>query len=240
MLREWEATQTWQPDLQLRSATFSSARDYSGRFLLELLQNGHDAHPSDRSDGCIRILLDASEGSYGTLYVANGGIPFTWPRVEAICKFALTEKTVGEGIGNKGIGFRSIPEITDAPEIYSARASGLGPLRLDGYCFRFATECDVSGHRKPSNLRVRGFLRFRLCLRLVAASGVDGQLAQKLSGDRIDDADVQPRGSSLHQLLKDARPRPRPKPVIGGGPRPVARRADPATGYQYGTATSRH
>lgn len=143
VLSEWEATQTWQPALQLRAATFSSARDYAGRFLLELLQNGHDAHPSDRADGRIRILLDEGEGSFGTLYVANGGIPFTWPRVEAICKFARSEKTVGEGIGNKGIGFRSVLEITDAPEIYSARSSGPGPVRLDGYRFRFATEDDL-------------------------------------------------------------------------------------------------
>lgn len=143
MLSEWEATQTWQPALQLRAATFSSARDYAGRFLLELLQNGHDAHPHDRADGRIRILLDAGEGPHGTLYVANGGIPFTWPQVEAVCKLARSEKTVGEDIGNKGIGFRSILEVTDAPEIYSARSSVPGSVRLDGYRFRFATKDDL-------------------------------------------------------------------------------------------------
>ncbi|MFE6495836.1 hypothetical protein [Streptomyces sp. NPDC057748] len=50
---------------------------------------------------------------------------------------------MGEGIGNKGAGFRSILLISDAPEIYSSDPDGpLGP-ELDGYCFRFAQKGDV-------------------------------------------------------------------------------------------------
>lgn len=143
VLKEWQSTPIWQPAQQLRAATFSNARDYAGRFLLELLQNGHDAHPGDQSDGRVHILLDEDEGPYGTLYVANGGTPFTWQRVEAVCKLARSEKTVGEGIGNKGVGFRSVLEITQAPEIYSARSSGPGQSCLDGYRFRFAVEDDL-------------------------------------------------------------------------------------------------
>ncbi|MFE2292989.1 sacsin N-terminal ATP-binding-like domain-containing protein [Streptomyces sp. NPDC059452] len=143
VLKEWQSTQVWQPAQQLRAASHGNARDYAGRFLLELLQNGHDAHSRDRNDGSVHILLDEDEGTNGTLYVANGGTPFTWARIEAVCKLARSEKTVGEGIGNKGVGFRSILEVTDAPEVYSAGTAGEGPAVLGGYCFRFAVRDDL-------------------------------------------------------------------------------------------------
>ncbi|MER5203615.1 DUF3883 domain-containing protein [Streptomyces sp. NPDC002825] len=143
VLKEWQSTQVWQPAQQLRAASHSNARDYAGRFLLELLQNGHDAHRGNRNDGSVHVLLDEDEGTHGTLYVANGGTPFTWASIQAVCKLARSEKTVGEGIGNKGVGFRSILEITDAPEVYSAGTAGEGPAVLDGYCFRFAVRDDL-------------------------------------------------------------------------------------------------
>src|SRR5690349_13088770 len=45
--------------------------DYGNRFLVELIQNAHDAHDPSRTDGEIAIVLDASEGEHGCLYVAN-------------------------------------------------------------------------------------------------------------------------------------------------------------------------
>ncbi|MGW4886021.1 sacsin N-terminal ATP-binding-like domain-containing protein [Streptomyces murinus] len=143
VLKEWQSTQVWQPAQQLRAASHSNARDYAGRFLLELLQNGHDAHRGGGDDGSVHVLLDEDEGTHGTLYVANGGTPFTWASIQAVCKLARSEKTVGEGIGNKGVGFRSILEITDAPEVYSAATAGNGPAVLNGYCFRFAVRDDL-------------------------------------------------------------------------------------------------
>ncbi|MCW5253447.1 sacsin N-terminal ATP-binding-like domain-containing protein [Streptomyces sp. SHP 1-2] len=128
---------------QVNAVSYTSAREYAGRSLFELLQNGYDAHPRDRRDGRVHVLLDEAEGDWGTLYVANGGTPFTWRNVERICEIAQSSKEVGEGIGNKGVGFRSILLISDAPEIYSADPdSPLGP-ELDGYCFRFAQRADV-------------------------------------------------------------------------------------------------
>ncbi|GHH26767.1 sacsin N-terminal ATP-binding-like domain-containing protein [Streptomyces rubradiris] len=128
---------------QVNAASYTSAREYAGRSLFELLQNGYDAHPRDRRDGRIHVLLDEAEGEWGTLYVANGGTPFTWRNVERVCELAQSSKDVGEGIGNKGVGFRSILLISDSPEVYSADPDGpLGP-ELDGYCFRFAQRADV-------------------------------------------------------------------------------------------------
>ncbi|MFJ1792474.1 sacsin N-terminal ATP-binding-like domain-containing protein [Kitasatospora griseola] len=143
MLREWQATPTWQPAQQLRAVSLMSARDYAGRFLLELLQNGHDAHPADRTDGQVHVLLDEREGPYGTLYVANAGGLFGWEQVERVCKFARSDKRVGDGIGNKGLGFRSVLEVAESPEIYSDDRQDGPPGRLDGYRFRFATADDL-------------------------------------------------------------------------------------------------
>ncbi|MFI6582200.1 sacsin N-terminal ATP-binding-like domain-containing protein [Embleya sp. NPDC050493] len=128
---------------QVNAVSYTSAREYAGRSLFELLQNGYDAHPRDRRDGRVHVLLDEAEGEWGTLYVANGGTPFTWRDVERVCELAQSSKEVGEGIGNKGVGFRSILLISNAPEIYSADPdSPLGP-EMDGYCFRFAQKADV-------------------------------------------------------------------------------------------------
>ncbi|MEU7116138.1 DUF3883 domain-containing protein [Streptomyces sp. NPDC046182] len=128
---------------QVNAVSYTSAREYAGRSLFELLQNGYDAHPRDRRDGQVHVLLDEAEGEWGTLYIANGGTPFTWQNVERICELAQSSKEIGEDIGNKGVGFRSILLISDAPEIYSSDAdSPLGP-ELDGYCFRFAQKADV-------------------------------------------------------------------------------------------------
>ncbi|MFE9570407.1 sacsin N-terminal ATP-binding-like domain-containing protein [Streptomyces sp. NPDC006692] len=134
----------WRAAEQLRAVSFSTVRDYAGRFLLELLQNGHDAHPRQRHDGRVHVLLDEDDGEFGTLLVGNGGTPFTWDSVESVCNLAMSGKEIGEGIGNKGVGFRSVLQITDAPEIYSARSAGPGPAVLDGYCFRFALEVELA------------------------------------------------------------------------------------------------
>ncbi|MFF7791451.1 sacsin N-terminal ATP-binding-like domain-containing protein [Streptomyces sp. NPDC007991] len=128
---------------QVNAVSYTSAREYAGRSLFELLQNGYDAHPRDRRDGRVHVLLDEAEGEWGTLYVANGGTPFTWRDVERVCELAQSSKEVGEGIGNKGVGFRSILLISDAPEIYSADPDSPLGRELDGYCFRFAQKVDV-------------------------------------------------------------------------------------------------
>ncbi|MFD9327832.1 sacsin N-terminal ATP-binding-like domain-containing protein [Streptomyces sp. NPDC060065] len=128
---------------QLNAASFASAREYAGRSLFELLQNGYDAHPRGRCDGRVHVLLEEEEGEWGTLYVANGGAPFIWRNVERVCELAQSSKEVGEGIGNKGVGFRSVLLISNAPEIYSADPDDPNGPELDGYCFRFAHRGDV-------------------------------------------------------------------------------------------------
>ena len=52
------------PYAQNKSLSEHVAADYHGRCLIELIQNGNDAHPRDRSDGEIEVLL-ADEGPFG-------------------------------------------------------------------------------------------------------------------------------------------------------------------------------
>lgn len=116
------------------------ATDYDGRTLIELLQNGHDAHPRDRHDGKIEVVLHEDEGAHGVLYVANAGKPVGYRDFEDLCTLGLSSKRPDEGIGNKGVGFKSVLQLADSPEIYSASEEGAG--RFDGYCLRFALPSD--------------------------------------------------------------------------------------------------
>ena len=118
--------------------------DYHGRFLIELVQNAHDAHSRERADGKIAVLLASDEGQSGTLYIANTGQPFLSKNVDALCEMGLSSKPPGEAVGNKGLGFRSVRHVTDVPQIFSRLVEGEGGAEFDGYCFTFArgTELD--------------------------------------------------------------------------------------------------
>lgn len=110
---------------------------YKGRTLIELIQNGYDAHPASQCDGEISILLDSTEGSYGCLYVANRGLGFEANNFNGICNIALSPKTVNHGIGNKGLGFKSVQQVCGFPEIFSQDGIGKTADDFFGFCFRF-------------------------------------------------------------------------------------------------------
>ncbi|WP_371656908.1 MULTISPECIES: sacsin N-terminal ATP-binding-like domain-containing protein [unclassified Streptomyces] len=114
--------------------------EYKGRVLVELLQNAHDAHPARDGVGRVEIMLDEDEGEHGVLYVANGGRPLAYKNFEALCSIGLSSKRPEEGIGHKGVGFKSVLQLTAAPELYSVvRATS---KTFDGFCFRFARDED--------------------------------------------------------------------------------------------------
>ena len=120
----------------LRNLNEVVGTEYGDRVLYELIQNAHDAHRSgDR--GRIAVSLTIRSESEGTLCVANGGAGFRWRDVDAIMNLATTAKEIGESIGNKGLGFRSVEALTDDVRIFSRRG-GEDSKRFDGYCFRFA------------------------------------------------------------------------------------------------------
>lgn len=132
----------------LHSLTAQVEHQYHGRFLVELIQNAHDAlaeipdanaiqHIGERRVGrCIKILLAPDEEPFGTLYIANDGNPFSCSNFHHLSQLGQSDKDPQKSIGNKGIGFRSVLEITDCPEIYSRNSSS--SLVFDGFCFGFS------------------------------------------------------------------------------------------------------
>ncbi len=122
----------------LHNLTEQVEHQYHGRFLIELLQNAHDAlneKPAPDETSRIEIALIPEEGLYGTLYVANDGRPFSESNFKSLSQLGQSDKDPQASIGNKGIGFRSVLEITSSPEVYS-RCSAGSPV-FDGYCFGF-------------------------------------------------------------------------------------------------------
>ena len=115
----------------LRNLSEVIGGEYGDRVIFELVQNAHDAH-QDGDRGAILLSLVIRSPEDGDLFVANGGRGFNWPNVNAIRNVGVSSKTVGEGIGNKGLGFRSVETLSDDPRIYS-QAEARSADRFDGY-----------------------------------------------------------------------------------------------------------
>jgi hypothetical protein len=116
-----------QPRLQEDVSQESQvAHDYRGRLVFELLQNADDALAETDGTGD-RVLFRLTDQE---LWVANTGRPFTEADVRGLCGLGASSKAQSDGpkrasIGHKGLGFKSVLEITEAPEAYS-----------DSVCFR--------------------------------------------------------------------------------------------------------
>ncbi|MYF76739.1 MAG: hypothetical protein F4174_05260, partial [Acidobacteria bacterium] len=133
------------PYAQNKSLSEHVAADYHGRCLVELIQNGNDAHPREETDGEIEALL-ADEGPFGTVYVANRGLPFSAKQADALLRIGRSSKPPGEAIGNKGLGFRSVSHVCNAPEIYSRSTPALAKDLFDGFCFTLEHGSALGGY----------------------------------------------------------------------------------------------
>ncbi len=144
----------WNPTKSLTELSSSCAVEYEDRFLVELIQNGYDAHPRTARDGVLHILLD-ERSDVSLLYVADTGRPFNEENFQALTNVARSNKPPGEGIGNKGVGFRSVLQICDWPEIYSCDANPKDDSGFNGFCFRFARDDDIAAlTSSPTDLAI--------------------------------------------------------------------------------------
>ncbi|RWP38749.1 DUF3883 domain-containing protein [Mesorhizobium sp.] len=126
----------------LKSLNDVIGTQYGERVLFELLQNAHDAHaPDEKGEIAIRLVIEGPDR--GELLVANKGRPFTDSNLEAIRNIGTSDKEIGEGIGNKGLGFRSVEALTDDVHIFSA-GRPTSAREFDGYCFRFAAVDEIA------------------------------------------------------------------------------------------------
>lgn len=135
------AKDRWNLFRSLKNLIEQAIRDYEHRALVELLQNAHDAHDTGDLGGRVLIRLDHDEGPHGAVYVANTGRPVSRSNFDAITDIAQSDKRPEEGIGNKGIGFKSVLQLTGAPQVYSVSEEG-GRV-FDGYRFTFADETSL-------------------------------------------------------------------------------------------------
>ena len=96
------------------------AHDYRGRIVYELLQNADDAMAgSPGTQDAIFVRLTDTD-----LWVGNSGRPLDDDDVRGLCGIGASSKGGAvnrkrASIGHKGMGFKSVLEITDAPEVIS-------------------------------------------------------------------------------------------------------------------------
>ena len=93
-------------------------QQYSGRYPFELLQNASDAAVEAGISG--RACFTLTETA---LIVADNGSGFGERQVEGICSLGRSSKAPGAAIGHKGLGFKSVGEITDRPQVISGQAA---------------------------------------------------------------------------------------------------------------------
>ncbi len=97
-------------------------QSYSGRYPIELLQNGHDACADGQIVGKVWFVLTDS-----ALLVGNEGVAFEPSRITSLTRLGSSSKAgqrfTHHQIGYKGIGFTAAFEITDTPQIISSPAS---------------------------------------------------------------------------------------------------------------------
>jgi len=125
------------------------AQEYRGRAILELLQNAHDVLAFAEDDDPRQISFVLSSSPEPELLVANSGRPFRHEDFSGICQLAQSPKDPNESVGNKGLGFQSVLEVSTRPEVWST-----APAR-DGIAFTFGFD---PGVREPIERVARALL----------------------------------------------------------------------------------
>ena len=109
------------------------AEAYRGRCVLELLQNAHDALTDSQVGKPGRITFLLVTEPTPLLLVANSGHPFGRKDFKGLCQLGQSPKDPNESVGNKGLGFRSVLEVSSSPEIWSTE----GTEGDSAFVFRF-------------------------------------------------------------------------------------------------------
>lgn len=96
------------------------ASDYRGRLIFELLQNADDAMGAAATTDDRVAFLVTDEA----VWIANSGRSLTEADVRGLCGLGASSKVDASGpkrasIGHKGLGFKSVLEITDTPKTFS-------------------------------------------------------------------------------------------------------------------------
>ncbi len=176
----------WRTQLEqwedLANAEESLKREYGGRYLFELLQNADDAMtdklevvgPNAFQVELNRVTIILTDDS---ILVANDGLPFGSENTKALCRLYNSTKSASKQIGHKGIGFKSVLEVTDNPEVYSSDyAFGFDRREFAAEVRRITKNSNVD----PESLQV---LRVPFTRRLSRLPATDQQHIQALLND---------------------------------------------------------
>lgn len=90
-------------------------QDYHDRFLIELIQNANDQAVLANLQNSTIVIVRTRR----LLAVSNGGQAVTRRNLERLSSLADSDKT-GLLVGNKGVGFKAVYQLTDMPEVFSA------------------------------------------------------------------------------------------------------------------------
>ena len=94
-------------------------------FIFELIQNAEDNHYGAGVDPTLSFHLTPDDptdapGADGALIIENNEVGFQPEHIDAICDIGQSTKTKQEGyIGEKGIGFKSVFQVTADPHLFS-------------------------------------------------------------------------------------------------------------------------
>ncbi|MGF7078880.1 sacsin N-terminal ATP-binding-like domain-containing protein [Mucilaginibacter sp. UYCu711] len=88
---------------------------YTDRYLFELIQNARDAAKAANVQG--EILINLTDKC---LSITNNGMPFNEEGIRGVTLIGASSKESGEFIGFKGIGFKSVQDVTNQPRIVTA------------------------------------------------------------------------------------------------------------------------
>ncbi|MCA9632971.1 MAG: hypothetical protein KC766_35205, partial [Myxococcales bacterium] len=109
--------------------------DYHERFVVELIQNANDqALRGGLHDSTVLVVRTEHY-----VAVSNGGQAVTEGNLERISSLADSDKT-GLLVGNKGVGFKAVYQVTDEPEVYSAPDDEVDTSVFDRLAVGFALE----------------------------------------------------------------------------------------------------
>ena len=112
----------------LANVEADTMRKYRGRYIFELLQNANDAILDEKNNlpfdqkKTYRVRIELTKSA---LLVANDGAPFQEKDVQSIYRWGESSKDPNKSIGYKGIGFKSVLEITKSPRFFAGCAVSL-------------------------------------------------------------------------------------------------------------------
>jgi hypothetical protein len=94
--------------------------DYKGRFLIELLQNAEDQVTRANLHDATVVIVRTKD----CLAIFNQGLPFHAKGIRAVTSAGISPKDTEKSLGNKGIGFKAVFQVSARPELYSADMKG--------------------------------------------------------------------------------------------------------------------